>query len=656
MGHGYLNEIIILLALAFVMVALSRRIHLPPILGYLAVGLLAGPHGLGLLDVGPTTHFLGELGIVFLLFTIGLEFSWPLLLSMRRELFGVGSLQVAGGVAAGMGIALAFGEQWEAAFLFGAATAMSSTAIVLKQLAEQMELSASHGRLSVGILLFQDLAAIPFLIMIPILAAGDGNLGTTLALSLLKGLAVLVVVVIVGRRVLPFLLRHSAAARSSELFTLTALLVTLATAWFTGLFGLSLPLGAFLAGMLLSETAYRHQVEADVRPFRDLLLGLFFITVGMELNYHVLPAVWLETAVMVVGIVLGKGLLIFLLVRLMRHDLGVALRTGLTLGHGGEFGIALIALALAQGLVDRDAMQPLLAAMIISMLFAAVLVRANGAIVRRLAPRALLRDTAGASRALRHETEGRSGHVIIAGFGRMGQNVAALLRILNVEYVALDLNAEVVHEARDAGEPVYFGNAAQRSLLGAAGVQRAQAMVISFDDPQAVERALATARDVNPHIHTVVRARRDRDFEDLTRAGANAVVPEALEASMAMAGRLLAGIGFAEGEIKRLIDCIRDHRYQELRRFYHGVDTDPDATGFIHRLRSVVLHPGSKAVDRTIDALGLDNLGVNVIAVRRAGVRGEEPSADMRLREGDALVLEGGPTELERAERRLLGG
>ena len=655
MEHGYLNEVLVLLAMAFVMVAAFRRLRLPPILGYLAVGLLAGPHALGLLAVDELIRFLGELGIVFLLFTIGLEFSWPLLLSMKRELFGVGSLQVTGGAVAGMTIAMAFGEPWEAALIFGAATAMSSTAIVLKQLSEQMELSARHGRLSVGILLFQDLAAIPFLIMIPILAAGDGDLATTLGAALLKGFGVLVVVVIVGRRVLPAILHHSATARSSELFTLTALLVALATAWVTGLFGLSMALGAFLAGMLLGETAYRHQVEADVRPFRDLLLGLFFVAVGTELDLRALPAVWLETLVMVLGIVVAKGLLIMLLVRAMGDDLGVAMRTGITLGHGGEFGIALLALALAHGLVDNTTVQPVLAAMIISMVIASLLVRDNGTIVRRLAPRAFLRGTAQASQVLRNEARGLEGHVIIAGFGRMGQNVAVLLRMLDVDFIALDLSPDIVREARDAGCPVHFGNAAHRGLLGAAGIQRARALVISFDDPLAVERALHTARGLNPDIYTVVRARSERDFETLSAGGADEVVPEALAASMAMTAELLKGIGFAEAEIKHLIEYIRKDHYRKLRHYYHGTEAD-SVDDFTTHLRTVVLHRGTRAVDRSLEELELDALNVSVVAVRRGGVRGEEPDASMQLREGDALVLEGSPEDLERVARKLLAG
>jgi CPA2 family monovalent cation:H+ antiporter-2 len=656
MEHGHiLGEALLLFALAIVLVVAVRRVHLPPILGYLAVGLLAGPHGFGWLAFDQVTLFLAELGIVFLLFTIGLEFSWPLLMSMRRDLLGVGGLQVAGGTAAGLAIAMSFGEPWQTALILGAATAMSSTAIVLKQLAEQLELGARHGRLSVGILLFQDLAAIPFLIMIPILAAGDGDLAGPLGLALAKGVAAFVIIILLGRRLLPRVLHYSAAAQSAEVFTLTVLFLALATAWITSLFGLSLALGAFLAGMLLGETHYRHQIESDARPFRDLLMGLFFVAVGMELDLTLLPQIWLETLVLTAGIVLGKGLLIILLVRAIGHSPIVALRTGITLGHGGEFGIALLALALAHGLFGHETVQPVLAAMIVSMLIAAVLVRHNADIARAISPRGFLKGQVTAATALREGTESLEQHVIIVGFGRLGQNVAALLKQLEVDYVALDLQPEVVNDARDAGEPVYFGDATHRSILGAAGIRRARVLVIGFNEPSAVRRTLRAARDANPDLYIIVRARDDRDLDALIEAGANRVIPEPLEGSMSVAAHLLRRLDFADSDIERLIDRVRENQYCDLRRFFHGGTSGSD-TAFQTRLHTVALPTHAWAVHRRLDALGLDAIGVSVLAIRRRGVRGDQPLGETELMKGDLLVLEGTPEALERAETHLLRG
>jgi len=361
---------------------------------------------------------------------------------------------------------------------------------------------------------------------------------------------------------------------------------------------------------------------------------------------------WLETLVLVVGMVLGKGLLITLLVRATGHERGVALRTGIVLGHGGEFGIALLALALAHGLVDSQTMQPVLAAMIISMLIASLLVRENDAIVHRLIPGTLLQhstETAGSTPA--SDTGHPSGHVVIAGYGRMGQSISAILRTLGVDYTALDLSPDVVKEARAAGRSVYFGNAVHRSLLDAAGIEHAQAIIISFDDPKAVERALLTARTANPSIYTVVRARDVRDYATLAREGADAVIPEALEASVAMAGQLLKGLGFADIEVEQLVERVRQHRYQELRE--HCSESD---MGTASRLRAVVLPPGTLAVDRHTSELELDEIGVKVVAVRRPGARDVEQDAEFRLKDGDVLILEGGSDALERAERHLVTG
>lgn len=654
MEHAILTDGLVLLAVAILAVTAFRRFGLPPILGYLTVGVLCGPHGLGWVALDQHTVFLGEIGIVFLLFTIGLEFSLPLLFSMRHDLLGVGGLQVAGGTLAGLAIALAFGMPWQAALILGAATALSSTAIVLKQLGEQLELHERHGRLAVGILLFQDLAAIPFLVMIPILAVGEGNIALPLTAALLKGVAAFVLIWYLGRRVLPGILHAAARAASTELFTLVALFLALATAWLTSLFGLSLALGAFLAGMLLGETAYRHQVETDVRPFRDLLMGLFFVTVGMKLDYQALPEMWWQTLVLILGITLGKGLLIAFLIRSigLAHD--VALRVGVILGHGGEFGIALLALALGQGLLDQPAAQPVLAAMIASMLLAPLLVRHNAALAERLLRREIPAATGAEAAELQHTAAELAHHVILAGFGRLGQNLATFLRKLGIPYLALDLDPEVIRQARAAGEPVYYGDCTQRSTLSAAGVQHARALVISFDQTTAVTRTLEALRTLGSQVDVLVRTRDDRDLETLRAMGVQVVVPETLEASLALAHHLLQRLDYAESDLQPLIESMRRDSYRELRRTFRGSDDDPDAKQPC--LQTLVLPPHAHAVGQMLGELGLGELEVETVAIRRSGIRSEQPLAETRLQAGDALVLEGSPEALERSINRLLGG
>jgi CPA2 family monovalent cation:H+ antiporter-2 len=644
-----------LLAVAIVAVTAFRRLGLPPILGYLTVGLVCGPYGFGWVAMDEHTQFLGEIGIVFLLFSIGLEFSVPLLFSMRRDLLGVGGLQVAGGTLAGFGIALGFGLPWQGAVILGAATALSSTAIVLKQLGEQLELHQRHGRLSVGILLFQDLAAIPFLVVIPILAADQGDLFWPLGAALLKGVVAFALIWFLGRRILPGILHTAARAASTELFTLTALFLALATAWLTSLFGLSLALGAFLSGMLLGETAYRHQVENDVRPFRDLLMGLFFVIVGMKLDYWALTEMWWQTLTLIVGITLGKGILIASLVHGIGLARNVALRVGIVLGHGGEFGIALLALALAQGLLDSASVQPVLAAMIASMLLAPVLVRHNAGITHWLLARQSTPELPSEAAELEHSASELRDHVIIAGFGRLGQNLATFLRKLGIPYLALDLDPDLIHQARMAGEPVYYGDCSRRATLAAARVHSARALVVSFDQPKAVAATVDALRELPSRPAVLVRTRDQRALESLWATGADVVIAEPLEASLALAQHLLRRLDYAESDLAPLLESMRRDSFRELRRVFYGQEAMQGSEGQA-RLETLILPPNAHAVQRTLTELALGDFGVELVAIRRSGIRGDQPLADTRLMPGDALLLEGPAEGLERAIARLLGG
>jgi CPA2 family monovalent cation:H+ antiporter-2 len=654
MEHALLEDILILLGVAVFTVTLVRRLGLPAILGYLAVGLIAGPHGLGWLVFDEVIRFLGELGIVFLLFSIGLEFSLPLLLTLRRYLLGVGSIQVVGGTLAGFAIAQTFGIDWPGALVLGAATALSSTAIVLTLLGEQGELKERHGRLAVGILLFQDLAAVPFLVIIPLLAAEREALAVPLLLALLKGAVAFVLIWYIGRRLLPRLLHGVSRAASRELFTLAVLLLALATAWSTAVFGLSLAMGAFLAGMLLGETAYRHQIEADARPFKDLLMGLFFVTVGMELDYALLPSMWLELLVLLVGITLGKGALIFVLVWVARLGSRAAARTALLLGHGGEFGIALLALALAQGVLSHEAAQPVLAAMILSMLIAPILVRNNRALADWLLPLRGKQALASAGPDPQSPALHLEDHVLIGGFGRFGQNLATFLRKLGIPYLALDLDADVIHQARLAGEPVYYGDCSRRDVLANAGLERARVLVITFDEPGVVSATLAAAHAMKPSLEILVRTRDDKPFDELLAQGASAVIPEPLEASIALARHLLRRLDHVEADIDPLLDSMRRHGYRELRTTFVGGD-ETQRVG-AERLETVVVGEQAPVAGRRLGELDLAATGVQVVAIRRRGIRGDEPLRETCLQTGDALVLEGTIEQLDRARLLLTTG
>lgn len=567
MDHSILDQSLLLLTLAVISVALFRRLGLPPILGYLAVGTLLGPHALGWLEHGPVIHLLGEIGVAFLLFAIGLEFSLGQFWAMRRTLLGLGGAQVAIGTLSGALIAWWIGIPRAAAIVVGGALAMSSTAIVIKQLTDQLELQDRHGRLSLGILLFQDLAAVPFLVMIPILAtAGDASLLLPLLWALAKAVFAFGVMLGLGRTVLRPLFAEVAAARSAELFTLTVLLVSLLAAWLTALLGLSLALGAFLAGMMLSETEYRHQIEVDIRPFRDVLLGLFFVTVGMQLDLSVLPELWFWVLLLVLGLVVGKGTLIGLLALATGSGRRAALRTGLVLGHGGEFGFALLSLALGTGLLALEDSQPILVAVVISMLIAPLLVRHNGALTRRAFPPPRgSADEQQQAWEIARATADTDGHVVICGFGRVGQQLARLLRDEGLDYVALDLDPDMVKAGWEQGERVYYGDARHREVLAATGLERARALVIGFDQPQAALALLHQARGLRDDLPILVRARDDVHLQRLLAAGATEVVPETLETSLMLATQLLLLLDVPMERIAATMQTVRRGRYSLLR-------------------------------------------------------------------------------------------
>jgi CPA2 family monovalent cation:H+ antiporter-2 len=657
--HNPLTDTLVLLGLSVIAVALLRRVHLPPILGYLLVGIAAGPHALGWVPHGEAVHLLAEIGVVFLLFMIGLEFSIPQMLAMRRIVLGLGGAQVTLTTAIAAVAAWMAGLPWQGALVVGGVLALSSTAIVVKQLTEQLEITSRHGRIALGVLIFQDIAVVPFLVVIPILAgSGEQSALVPLLWALAKGAVAFLVMFALGHWLLRPLFHQVAAAHSVELFTLTILLVALAAAWITQQMGLSLALGAFLAGMMLGETEYRHQVETEIRPFRDVLLGLFFISVGTELNLAVLATMGHWVALILVGIILGKTGLIYGLTRLAGSEPGVALRSGVVLAQGGEFGFALLALALAQGLMDSAQTQPVLAAVVLSMAATPLLIRYNGTLAKRLS-RTYQRHREQQVADLSEAAEALSGHVVIAGFSRIGQNLASFLKEEGFAYVALDLDPRLVRDAWEAGEPVFYGDATRAALLEAAGIRRARALVVTLGDAPGAERIIRTATELAPHLAVVVRTKDDLHLEQLESAGATDVVPDSVEASMMLANHLLRRLDVPFDEVLRLTQKARQDHYRRLRGYFHGEDLaelehveDADR----YRLHTVVLTQGCHAEGKCIEELNLDPANVAVNALRRDGICGEEPDPAIVLQPGDALVLQGAPEHLEHAEEKLLRG
>jgi CPA2 family monovalent cation:H+ antiporter-2 len=652
------QSILILLGVAVVLVAVFRYLHLPQLLAYLCAGVLVGPYGLAWIPDMQETRTLAEFGLVFLMFTIGLEFSLPKLMAMRTIVFGLGSAQVfisclIFGIAAWL-----LGVPAPGAIVIGGMLALSSTAIVMKLLVEQLEQNSRHGRHAVGVLLFQDLVVVPFLILIPALAGdAEQSVAVTLGWVLVKSLIVLVVIILAGRWLLRPLFHEVAAARQREFFMFTVLLLTLAAAWITQLAGLSLALGAFLAGMMLGETEYRHQVEGDILPFRDILLGLFFVTIGMLLDVSVVQAQWPLVLAVTVAILLFKTLLITTVGRLFGMELGVALRTGLVLSQVGEFAFALLLQANHYRLLPEPAAQITLAAIVLSMAVAPLLIRHSGWLAKHLVP-GYTRARGSSLETIRAEARDARRHVILCGYGRSGQNLAWMLKQEHIPTLALDLDPLRVRDARDAGEPVVYGDSTRRDVIEAAGLHQAVALVVSFNDVAAALKILEITRHVRPDMPVIVRTMDDADLDRLNAAGATEVVPESLEGSLMMGSHLLLLLGVPVSRIVGHVRDVRRDRYRMLRGFFHGEDMfEPKETeAYQERLHSVTLPPGAKAVGQRLADIHLDEAGVSVNAVRRGGIRGPEPGPETQLAAGDVLVLYGAPEALEEAEKILLEG
>lgn len=656
-----LELVLILLATAVLTVVVFRLLRLPPILGYLLAGILIGPHALGWIPEASEANHLAEFGVVFLMFSIGLEFSLPKLVTMKHIVFGFGAAQVGATMLTVMAVALLLGLDWRVGLALGGALAMSSTAIVSKMLTERLELNSSHGRQIIGVLLFQDLAVVPLLILVPALAhtvdSGGADLGMTLTIALLKAAAVLALILFFGQRMMRPWFHLVARQKSSELFVLNVLLITLGLAWFTDIAGLSLALGAFLAGMLISETEYRYQVEDDIKPFRDILLGLFFVTIGMLLDIQVVMQNFFWVALLLVTLVALKAALIAGLSRLFTADSGVAVRTGLNLAQAGEFGFVLLAQAGALGLVDNPTLQPVLAAMVLSMLVAPFIVERSGHMARHFSAaewmsRSLQLTTIAA------QTMDEQSHVILCGYGRSGQNLARLLEKESIPFIALDLDPQRIHEATAAGETVVYGDAARREVLIAAGLMRAKVLVISYADTGSALRILSHVRVLRPELPVVVRTLDNTDIDRLKEAGAAEVVAEIMEGSLMLASHALMLFGLPLNRVMERIRETREQRYSLFRGFFHGTTDETDATEeqLQLRLHSMLIVPGSAAIGMTLGELDLEGLQVEVTAVRRRSMRELLPDDETRLEAGDVVVLRGNQENLAAAEIRLLQG
>lgn len=653
-------EIILLFTITVVSVALVRKIHLPPLVGYLLTGVLVGQSGLNFFDGVTGLHTVAEFGVVFLLFTIGLELSLPKLIAMRHSLLKLGGMQVLLCSSIAMGLGWAAGLSLPAAFTIAGALALSSTAIGSNLLIEQDELHTPHGRFSLSILLFQDLAAVPFLIIVPALgsAAAYNGIGMALLSSLLKGIAVFLFILAMGRWFIRPLFHQVVSARSTELFMLTTLLIVLASAFLTEHFGLSMALGGFLAGAMLAETEYCHQIETDILPFRDIFLGLFFITVGMMLDPRILVSDWMWILLIVCLLIVMKVVVIGLLAHYTSDaPPRSAIKTGLVLAQGGEFGFALLTLAHEGDILEGHLHHIIIASIVVSMIIAPFLIRHNRKIAHFFFPQTKVVIPT-ESWSLAQVSQRLEGHVIIAGYGRVGQSLARFLEREGMPYVGLDLDSTRLAEAQAVKDPIFHGDSSEMATLELAGLAHAKLLILSYDNDALSLRTLENLRASGCTLPVLVRTRDEKNLFALQKAGATEVVPETLEASLMLASHMLMLLGQPPAKVQQQILEVQKNRYQLLRGFFVGDDTVhlEDAETSREMLYTLELVGGAWAVGKTISEIEAAGMPLNIAWFLRDGYKSACPSHDTRLRVEDILVLRGTRESHYLAEEKLLQG
>ncbi|KHA72033.1 sodium:proton antiporter [Pseudomonas chlororaphis] len=563
-------NLLIILASSLVVIALFRRLRLPPVLGYLCVGLLVGPSAFDWVNESEHLPDVAELGVVFLLFSLGLEFSLSKMIALRQVVFRLGSQQVLISTALLGLLLMLLGMPMTPALLLGAGLSLSSTAIVTKELGSLGEVFSSHGQNAVGVLLFQDVIAVLLLTLVPVFAGSSEQVWYwALPLTLAKTVVLFVGLLLASRWLLPRLFHEVAASRSAELFVLLALVIVLLTAWLTHLLGLSPALGAFLAGMLLGESHYRHQIEADIRPFRDILLGVFFVSIGMLIDLQLFLSHSLLILGLTVGLMVIKGIVVALLVKWRGSDSETAWRSGLALAQGGEFCFALMAQMQQNSMMPEALGDLLLAATFCSMLLTPLLLRAAPRIAavlhRKPNQEAQIEEISALNADLNQ-------HVVICGYGRVGQSIGRFMRNAKQPYIALDNDPVRVQEAASGESDVHYGDSSRGDLLNAVGLLRAKLLVVAVDQSDIALRILKEARRLNAHVPILVRTRDDSQWAELKAAGATEVVPELLESSLMLASHALIMLGLPAHQVQEKVDQVRIDRYRLLHGFYPGSD------------------------------------------------------------------------------------
>lgn len=657
-----LTDLLLIFLVSVPVAFLCLRLKLPLLVGLMVTGILIGPYGLGLIRGLEEIEILAEIGVALLLFTIGIEFSISRLKEMRRLVILGGGLQVALTIAATAGAAVLFGREPRQAIFFGFLIALSSTAIVLKTLDERKEINAPHGQAGVGILLFQDISIVLMMLFVPILG-GEGSIGWLSVLWSLGGsFLALAAIVAAAWFLMPRFLKLVVGLRSPEIFVLSVILLSLGTAWITSQFGLSLALGAFIAGLVISESEFSHQITADILPFRDVFNSLFFVSIGLLLSVSALWENIGTVAILVVSLFAGKALIIWLVIRLMKFPQRVAVMTALGLAQIGEFSFVLAKAGKSVDLLPDTDYQSFLAASIITMAATPFVIAASpkiGYFLQNILPDRTPEPADDEDELHLTSSGGLTNHVIIVGYGLNGRNLARVLRAVTVPYTILELNPRVVQDAKAKGEKINFGDATRRELLRHANIDEAYALVLAMSDPSSARRTVKIARQLNPDLYIVVRTRYVSEITELLVLGANEVIPEEFETSIEIFSRVLQRYGVARQVIEQQIETIRKQGYEMLRSPSAVTQVAlANLNAALHSAATETVHidEGAYAIGRSLGELQLRReTGVTIIAVIRDNETTVNPGAEFTFRAGDGLVLLGESEKLEEATKKLQG-
>lgn len=644
-----LVDFLILLGVSIPISYVFHRFKLPVIVGFLVTGIIVGPSALGLIS-GSEVQAMAEIGVVLLLFTIGLEFSLKEIFQMGWRLLGTGIAQVILTVSAAAGVAAWFGLNWRQSLAVGFLISLSSSAIVLKILSDRNEISTPHGKVIVAVSLVQDLSIIPMMLLIPALS-GESLEFLNLAKQLGLAFATIAVLVLVSRYLVPLILSHVVKQRNRDLFLATIIFVIFGTAYATASIGLSLAIGAFIAGLVIAESKYTHQVLSDILPFRDTFSAIFFISVGMLLDVAVFAHNWKIDVQLTLAILFGKALILLVILVAIRQLFRISLMAAFSLAQVGEFSFLLMQQSRNAGLVPDRLSQPLLAASVITMLLTPFVIVAAGPIGFRLQKLLGSRDL-----PPKPPDEERRDHLVVVGYGLNGRNLVSVVRGVGIPFVVVELNDELVKEAQEEDVPVVFGDATRSEVLSIADADKARVAVIAISDQRATRTVVAVLRNMNPSLVIIVRTRYVVEVEPLMRLGANSVIPEEFETSVEIFARVLEHYGIPEHLIEQQVEVIRSETYGMLR----GLSLSQERLLKISELflkstvQQCVLAEHSPAAHTTLRELNLrGETGATVLVVIRGDLANNNPDPDFRLQAGDVLVLWGAHQQLSEAMKKL---